>query len=80
MSITVTATRNGGGTKWTNTFPTVQEWITACQEAHPDDQLWEPLDEQVAEGNYPSEADWLEAANAIVESADAVTIQIEEAA
>ena len=75
-TIKVTATSNGGGVKWTNTFDSLDAWVTAVRESHPDDRLWEPLDWQLSKDKYPTTEEWLDVANEIAESADACTITI----
>jgi len=75
--IRVTAVRNGGGVSWTNTFTDLNQWATAVKESHPDDQLWEPLDQRVIANDYPTTEEWVEVANEIVESDAAVHITIE---
>ena len=74
----VRAVRNGGGQKWSRLFDNADEWINAVRESHPEDRDWEPLEERVAAGDYPTTEEWLDIANGIVESAEAVTISADK--
>ena len=74
----VRAVRNGGGQKWSRLFDNADEWINAVRESHFEDRDWEPLEERVAAGDYPTTEEWLDIANGIVESAEAVTISADK--